>query len=154
MYFEYKDFYGLFLTLECFFLWHSRLVQINLNMTSPLDITGKRIEQLSLRHQVLAGNIANAQTPGYKQKDIAFGELVNKQAMSLAASHEKHFTTGMETGCGGVIKESEVGLQGSLDGNTVDLDEQRSEIAKNALNLEAQIRFASHYLRLEQIAAS
>jgi flagellar basal body rod protein FlgB len=41
----------------------------------------------------------------------------------------------------------------SMDGNTVDLDYERGQMASNALDMETQMRFATHYLRQRQISA-
>ena len=122
---------------------------------SPLNYTGLKIDQLSQRHQVLAGNIANAQTPGYKSKDIQFEDVLNQtNDLNLNQTNQKHFGLEEKTETQGLTLDKESNRQASLDGNTVDLDEERAELAKNALNLEAQMRFATHYLRLSQIAAS
>lgn len=118
-----------------------------------LDVTGLKIAQLSQKHEVIAGNLINAHTPGYKQREISFASIMNREE-SLVKTNERHMDTGTSGEDGKLIQEKEVGVQGSLDGNTVDVDAQRSELAKNALNLETQIRFANHFLRLEKIAAS
>lgn len=93
------------------------------------------------RQQVLASNIANADTPGYKARDISFHDTL-KAAVNLAGATSMVAST---TKSGhipavGTAHVSTVSLahqlrpvQPSLDGNTVDMDRERGEIAKNAI---------------------
>lgn len=113
-----------------------------------------QIEGLSQRHQVLAGNIANAQTPGYKSKEFQF-ELPSdvSAATRMKTTNDRHLSDA-GNGLNGQVRQKDVARQPSLDGNNVDLDEERALLVKNALLLEAQMRFATHYLRMEQAAAS
>lgn len=126
---------------------------------SALDRTAARIEVLGARHQVLVGNIANAQTPGYKARDLDFAaafDSISKGAQpggQMALTHRAHFGVDGAGSPAGLV-ERRGALQPSVDGSNVDLDEERSSLAQNALNLEAQMRFATHYIRLKQTAAS
>lgn len=90
----------------------------------------------SKRTELLASNIANADTPGYKAQDIDF-----KQAMAIAQSGEGNFK--LETtnshhiqGSGFSIDTDikyRVNHQPSVDGNTVETHIEKAEFAKNAL---------------------
>jgi flagellar basal-body rod protein FlgB len=42
-----------------------------------LQAVGDAMDASALRHQVLAGNIANARTPGYRARDVSFARLVD-----------------------------------------------------------------------------
>lgn len=101
----------------------------------------------SERQQVLASNIANADTPNYKARDIDF-KTAMEAAMSgaggptaLSATNPGHITSGPS------VAESIAGtpllyrkpLQGSIDGNTVDMDVERAQFADNAIRYEASI---------------
>ena len=126
---------------------------------NALDRTAARIEVLGARHQVLVGNIANAQTPGYKARDVDFAtafESISKgeqPASQMRLTHRAHF--GLQgSGASGAVLERQGANQPAADGSNVDLDEERSSLAQNALNLEAQMRFATHYIRLKQTASS
>lgn len=114
-----------------------------------LDSVAQRMFLGTKRHAVIAGNIANAQTPGYIPKDVeasGFGSL-----LSLANSNVRHLPVLGSGGSGVVNRPGDVDMA-SLDGNKVDLDKERGLMAMNALDVEAQIRFANHYLRQKQIA--
>lgn len=101
------------------------------------------------RQELLASNIANADTPNYKARDIDFASALqgalsgNTAKLSLAATSIKHL--------GGATGESVMGapvmyrnvLQPSADGNTVDMDIERAQFADNALRYEASVNFVS-----------
>lgn len=108
---------------------------------------------LSLRSQrqtVLASNIANADTPNYKARDVDFGSAL-KSAMdkaspsasaSLKTTAAKHFPNppqgGGTLGDGTPLLYRGV-VQGAIDGNTVDMDVERNQFADNAIRYEAGV---------------
>jgi flagellar basal-body rod protein FlgB len=116
-----------------------------------LDSIGNRLFRGALRHSVIAGNIANAQTPGYIAKDVSASQFL--QQLTLAISNPKHLMEGLAGTSHQVVPRFGVDIS-SVDGNTVDLDFERGQMATNALDMETQMRFATHYLRERQIAAS
>lgn len=105
------------------------------------------------RQELLASNIANADTPNYKARDLDFGSALHNalaskgaaggaNAGSLATTAARHIGRGAPTGemlANGtpVLYRGEV--QGSVDGNTVDMDVERNQFADNALRYEAGI---------------
>lgn len=97
----------------------------------------------SARSELLAKNLANADTPHYKAKDINF-----KEAMAQAVNDMvpiKQTNAGHLGAAGGSSYEANlvyrVPLQPSLDGNTVDAQVERSEFAKNAIEYQASLTF-------------
>lgn len=107
------------------------------------------------RQQVLASNIANADTPNYKARDIDFSSAL-KQALStsgeavptLAKTSPAHLggSSGATTASGAPLLYRTT-AQGSVDGNTVDMDAERNQFADNALRYEASISFAGGELK-------
>ena len=107
------------------------------------------------RQQVLASNIANADTPNYKARDIDFGNAL-KQAMSAAPAPAagvlvktslNHFSGTPGLTQSGVPLLYSTAAQGSVDGNTVDMDAERAKFADNALRYEAGVTFAGGALK-------
>ncbi|MCB5189286.1 flagellar basal body rod protein FlgB [Methylobacillus arboreus] len=102
------------------------------------------------RQELLAANIANADTPGYKARDINFTETF-KQALAGASGGLKAATTDashIPATAGhqnGVLFRSII--QGSVDGNTVDMDVERTQFADNALRYEASVTLISGQIR-------
>jgi flagellar basal-body rod protein FlgB len=99
------------------------------SITSQLDNQGKALALLSQRQRVLAGNIANADTPGYQARDIDF---------SAALAQAKAQPGGLTAEAPLKYRQAD---QPGLDGNTVDLDRERANFADNAMRYEATLRF-------------
>lgn len=101
------------------------------------------------RQQLLASNIANADTPNYKARDIDFASALqgalggDTQSVPLATTSPNHLggATG-ETVMGAPV-QYRTALQPSADGNTVNMDVERAQFADNAVRYEASLRFIS-----------
>lgn len=109
------------------------------------------------RSQLLASNIANADTPRFKARDIDFksalGQAVSGRssgALPLAASSAGHLQAPAEALPPGTLYRSE--QQSSIDGNTVNLDVERAQFAENAVQYEASITFINSTLKAMQTA--
>lgn len=126
-------------------------------MESQLDTT-LRFHQQALnlrayRSQLLASNIANADTPNYKAKDIDFasamqGALSRQQPGNpgLVLTSMRHITSAAEN-MAGVRVMHRVPYQSSLDGNTVNMDVERAQFADNAIRYEASLTFISNQIK-------
>jgi flagellar basal-body rod protein FlgB len=95
------------------------------------------------RQQVLASNIANADTPNYKARDLDFkAALQGALSGSVAAGGVTMATTSPGHLAGKAGLSGNAGLlyrtpaQGSVDGNTVDIDAERAAFAENAVQYE------------------
>lgn len=108
------------------------------------------------RQQVLASNIANADTPNYKARDIDFKQALN-HAMSpnsvpqttLKMTNPAHLpgtNTGMTTSDGTPILYR-MPAQASADANTVEMDNERAQFADNALHYEASITMVTGQIK-------
>jgi flagellar basal-body rod protein FlgB len=110
------------------------------------------------RQQVLASNIANADTPNYKARDIDFasalqGALAKNSgtppAGVLATTSPAHLPV---SGGGDYLPNGTPVLyrtpaQGAADNNTVDMDVERNQFADNALRYEAGVTFLNMQIR-------
>ena len=109
------------------------------------------------RQQLIASNIANADTPNYKSRDIDFngamklamdraapqsGELVKTSTTHLSP---KSSTSG--SGINGVPLLYRNIQQGAIDGNTVDMDVERNQFTDNAIRYEAGITMISAQIK-------
>jgi flagellar basal-body rod protein FlgB len=101
------------------------------------------------RQELIASNIANADTPNYKAKDIDFtsalkGALNGSSAtLQLEATAAKHLSGDTGETVMGAPVQYRVPIQPSADGNTVDMDVERAQFADNAMRYEASVRFVS-----------
>lgn len=98
------------------------------------------------RQELIAANIANADTPNYKARDIDF-KTAMKSAMSGAvnegfntaktsAQHIDGKPSSVPSAGGALFRPI---IQGSVDGNTVDMDVERNQFADNAIRYEASV---------------
>lgn len=97
----------------------------------------------SKRSEILAGNLANADTPNYKARDFDFQAAlnVNMDGVSLSGghmrmTHDKHFTAG-DGGIAGAPMQYRTPTQPSIDGNTVEEQVEHAEYMKNTLEFQA-----------------
>jgi flagellar basal-body rod protein FlgB len=95
------------------------------------------------RAEIIAGNIANADTPGYKAKGMDFksalAQAASKQQTGMTRTNEKHFDVRMELNNGvgyRVPNQPDTG-----DGNTVDVQVERNLYLENSMEYQASLQF-------------
>ena len=99
------------------------------------------------RQQVLAGNIANADTPNYKARDFDFSTALKNAVegrasgggLSLAATSTRHLQGTADSGPVRLMYRTPA--QASADGNTVEMDAERAKFSENAIQYEAGLTF-------------
>jgi len=94
------------------------------------------------RSAVLAANLANADTPGFKARDLDFQSIL-KQAESshpgMEKTHSQHLLPGhLQLAARLQYRQPN---QASLDGNTVETQIEQAKYAENALQYQASLRF-------------
>ncbi len=102
----------------------------------------------SYRQQLIASNIANADTPGYHARDLDFASVL-KTAEAAMAKGQPLPARGVgpdSTPFGADLLYRSV-VQRSVDGNTVDLDVERSQFAENSVRYEAQLTFVTSQIK-------
>jgi flagellar basal-body rod protein FlgB len=103
------------------------------------------------RQQLLASNIANADTPNYKARDLDFAKNLQAQlhrtggAETLTRTHPAHLSVGGRSQQPQTLLRA--ASQNSLDGNTVDLDVERAAFTENALHYEADLTLATDQIK-------
>ena len=114
-----------------------------LSFDSALGIHAKALEVRGRRTALLASNIANADTPGYKARDIDFRAVLSTAGTQIRSgmrcTDERHITAGNDTGPTSLLYR--VPLHPSLDGNTVDGQLEKAAFAENALRYQASLTF-------------
>ncbi|HJV26651.1 MAG TPA: flagellar basal body rod protein FlgB [Aromatoleum sp.] len=111
------------------------------------------------RQQMLASNIANADTPNYKARDIDFrsalkGAIGERSGpLALSGTSERHLTSSDSTAFGAYVGYRR-DFQSNVDGNTVNMDVERAAFAENSAHYEASISFINSLLRGMQTAIS
>ena len=123
-----------------------------ISFENALGIHQKALEVRVQRAEVLANNLANADTPGFKARDIDFkavlgsvqaGQQVGGQ-LTMTTTNGKHLPT---SGNGEMSESNELLYrtpnQPSVDGNTVDTQEEVAEFTKNTMQYQASFQFLS-----------
>lgn len=105
-----------------------------------LGISPTVLQLREQRFEMIAGNLANSDTPGYKAVDLDFKKaLASAQGtgFSMSGSSRGHISS---VG-GDLAVKYRVPLQSSLDGNTVETDFEHSEFMQNAIRYQASLNF-------------
>ena len=109
------------------------------------------------RQQILASNIANSDTPNFKARDFDFSAAL-KDAVAGRSSGDLHLARtssrhiGGQGGSGPATLLYRTPNQASVDGNTVDMDLERSQFAENSVFFEAGLSFITDRIRLMRTA--
>lgn len=114
------------------------------------------LQLLSKRQDILAANIANADTPGYLARDIDFSQQLkdavgrtdmgNNNGIQLAMTSGKHIP-GMAIPMNNNDLLYRVPDQPSADGNTVDMDRERVNYADNTVKYQTSLTILSSQLK-------
>ncbi|MEQ1814644.1 MAG: flagellar basal body rod protein FlgB [Candidatus Nitrotoga sp.] len=126
-------------------------------MVNKLD-DALRFQQTALslraaRQELLASNIANADTPNYKARDIDFASALKNALVGTSTVLPAVKTSAMhlEGNAGASVLGAPMmyrkPVQPSADGNTVDMDVERAQFADNALRYEASVIFVNEKLK-------
>lgn len=95
------------------------------------------------RMEVLAGNLANANTPGYKARDIDFQKAMKTAQHSisknLTRTHDNHLKGSMQST--GDLQFRTPNQPDTGDGNTVDVQVERNTFLDNGLRYQASMEF-------------
>ena len=130
-------------------------------LNAALDFQAQALVLRSERQRLIAGNIANADTPGFKARDFDFAATLRAATAGRTAS------TGRNDGAGrigddiasGVMSRNPASgqqqaalnyvkpVQANLDSNSVDMDRKRANFMDNALKYDATLRFINGNVR-------
>ena len=117
-------------------------------LDSTLSFHQEALRVRSQRQELIAANIANADTPNYKARDIDFKAAMKSAlagnssgAFNTAVTNEKHINGTPSNNLTGKPGEPLFRpiIQGSVDGNTVDMDVERNQFTDNAIRYEASL---------------
>ena len=106
----------------------------------------------TFRQELISSNLVNADTPGFRAKDIQFGDVLRQtldkklpaNGTVLATTDPRHISSSKVAAFNTEFRSS---VQPALDGNTVDPDVERSEFMKNSFYTEATLSFLSSTIK-------
>ena len=127
-------------------------------LDSALDFHQTALRVRGQRQELIAANIANADTPNYKARDIDFKAAMqnalsgNESAIFNVAKTSAQHIDGIPSS--GISSNGSSGeplfrpiIQGSVDGNTVDMDVERNQFADNGIRYEASLTMINAQLK-------
>ncbi|MBX3119380.1 MAG: flagellar basal body rod protein FlgB [Fimbriimonadaceae bacterium] len=108
------------------------------NLFGPhIDNLSDALHKASERHGLLAENLANVNTPGYKRKDMDFNIVLKGEQKKLLLAdndlHSRRFVNGAEN------------ASVRVDGSSVDLEKEVMSIAETELRYQALTDFTNRY---------
>jgi flagellar basal-body rod protein FlgB len=105
---------------------------------NALGVHAQALGLRSKRMEVLARNIANADTPHYKAKDIDFSTVLKQtRENALQTTHNVHMALPMEESPGG--EKFRVPFNASFDGNTVELNVEQAKFGQIAADYQTTL---------------
>ncbi len=129
---------------------------MQIGLDSYLGIHQDALKVQSKRLEVLADNLANVDTPNYKARDIDFRAALAQAAdssgsgqgaaggVSLATDDKEHLQGDLLGGGGtDAVLKYRVPLAPSLDGNTVDAQQEQAAFAESSVHYQATLTFLS-----------
>ena len=116
-------------------------------LTASLDFHGQALLLRAERQRLIAGNIANADTPGFKARDFDFASALRAAAGGAAPGEGIAQGVMQPAGRPAPILRYAVPSQTNLDSNSVDMDRERAAFARNATQYEATLRFINGNVR-------
>jgi len=120
-----------------------------LSLDNVLGIHAQALSLYSQRSSVLAANLANADTPNYKAKDIDFKSILSRAAdkksepTQLTATQAGHFGNTAASSHFAADRLYRQPDQPSLDGNTVEVQKEQAAFSDNSMRYMATLRFVT-----------
>jgi flagellar basal-body rod protein FlgB len=132
------------------------------SLDSTLDFYRQVMAVRGYRQEVLAADIANASTPGFKATDVDFRQALEGAGGGAGTSDSRPRvwlveepgqmqagnTGGDASAAAASAVKYQTGSQVSLDGNSVDLDLEKTTAAANAVDYEAVASFTTLTLKM------
>ncbi|MFZ9994929.1 MAG: flagellar basal body rod protein FlgB [Steroidobacteraceae bacterium] len=127
------------------------------NLDAHFALHAQALQLSAKRAEVLARNIANAETPNYKAQDLDFRLALDTalrgspspsgQSANLLTTQASHLP-GVPAAMGGPWRlQDRTDVLPSLDGNTVDIQREQAAFAQNAVRYQASLNFISSQMR-------
>ena len=124
-----------------------------LSLDQYVSVHASALDVRARRGELIANNLANADTPGYQARDIDFRKSLQEAmagrgpSVQLAQTARGHVQPSAAAAAGPGTPLYRNVVQASLDGNTVDMDVERAQFAENAIRYEANLTFINSQLK-------
>jgi len=124
-------------------------------LTDSLDFQAQALTLRSERQRIIAGNIANADTPGYVAREMDFASALREATgattgagtmAGAGVTSSAHIPLTLQS-AGALALKYSAPAQTNLDSNTVDMDRERASFVDNSVKYEATLRFINTNVR-------
>lgn len=100
-----------------------------MTVTVPqFDLLARLLDAAEVRHRTIAQNLANVNTPGYREMDVSFGDAFARELQRNNDAGAARIVPRLVPGPGGLERP---------DGNNVDLDRELGSLNRNVLLFHA-----------------
>ena len=116
-------------------------------LQNPFGIHDRALMLRDMKSTIIAANMANADTPNYKARDIDFRDIMQGTGAGqmMNTTHNDHMQTVFGAAGGNVLYR--VPSSSSLDGNTVEVDVEQAHYADNAMRAQATLTFLNSRIK-------
>lgn len=109
-------------------------------LDNPFGIHERALSVRNQRLEMIASNIANADTPHFKARDLDFKQMLSGELPApMAATNGRHFESGEIQNADGLVFR--VPYNSSVDGNTVEMSVEQAAYGEAAADYQATLRF-------------
>ncbi|RDS81875.1 flagellar basal body rod protein FlgB [Dyella psychrodurans] len=124
-------------------------------LDNVFGLSGQALGLWQQRSETIASNIANADTPNYKARDVDFRSALQQASgdstnLQLATPSEGQISDSSTTSTDDL--KYRVPLQPSMDGNTVDTQVEQSQFASNMVHYQASLSFINSSIQTLRLA--
>lgn len=115
---------------------------MSISFDRALGIHPQALALREARAEVLANNLANADTPGFKARDLDFKQMLGQAAenvLPMSVTNGQHLPSSSLSGEQHLMYR--MPTQPSLDGNTVDTQQEIADFTKNVLDFQSSFQF-------------
>lgn len=110
---------------------------IHSNAFSYINVLDKAADASWIRENVIANNVANVDTPGYKRKDVEFQDILDRELMSTQYRTLQDAANNVSLdSLNARIYTDHESFSYRLDGNNVDIDTENVELASEELRYQ------------------
>ncbi|MFN3531389.1 MAG: flagellar basal body rod protein FlgB [Candidatus Brocadia sp.] len=111
-----------------------------------INLLGKMLDVSAIKHKVIANNIANINTPGYKKMEVSFAEQLEKVIKDPSVNKFDSFQPKI------VVSKEDANGTVRNDGNNVDIDKEVSSLMKNTLSYNIYTQLLAKKIELVKSA--
>ncbi|MGC4375630.1 flagellar basal body rod protein FlgB [Fictibacillus sp. Mic-4] len=116
-----------------------------------IQMLERGLDGAALKQKTITNNLANIDTPNYKAKQVVFRDELESSIKAFKTDN-RHFDFSNSTRGNFTVKEADHSVMNN-NGNTVDIDHEMAEMAKNQILYQALIQeLNANFTRLKMVA--